>query len=805
MAAEYGVYTLAEIFNQIYGHLPSSSSELGVVRSFIEQLGGMPVSNTSINQYFMPNDFFAKTAYTGSQALTVPAQSASSAWGVYKDAQGAISQLTGGATQGGQMVKSAEIGYFRFPEAQSPTGYNYSPAVLLKTPLPTVAAAVAPLAGVAIGATMYADNPELWTKLSRALIPWAYPDGPDGGPPVDFSKGLMPVWTEAAEAAGELIARALVPAPLVDAIKNLFEEEGIGGDPDVGSYTSGYITGEAAGASGASYYASGNTYELMPGVVATRVGNITLYASDSSGYAQKRTYNGNTYYESSMSNSVVHDGQRAYYYSASSGINPYGLPSTPNTAGSLANIAWTLIYGTRHGSGEYPPGTSQWGDGTVYPLPTSPKQIVLQDENGDYHYIDAYPIPMPTTPGQSIDPTIQGIDDPLVDISKQIDPYIQPTPDPYGDPSPSPDPTGQPDPRADPSQKSEPSNPISPSSPTPEPPPSDGSSPDPTPPIIPPPFTSEGGLIAVYNPPQSTLIAFANWLWVTYQDATIQKIWNNPFDGVISLHELYCTPPVIGTRNIKSGFLDSGISSPIIARYTEINCGSIVIPEYWSNYLDYAPYTKAFVYLPFIGIIELEADDIVGHAVNILYRIDCYNGSCIAMITVAKQGPSGETYNNTVYQFSGNCAVELPLTGGTQAAIKAAVINASAWGLGSVINGIMTAIGGRPLSGIGQAVSGAMEATASVVNAKSSVQHSGTFGASFGAMGIKRPYIIVKRPIQVQVLNYNEIYGYQAHKAVTIGSCEGYLRCREVHVTSATANDEEKQLIEQYLKTGVIV
>lgn len=836
MASEYGVYTLAEIYTQIFGSAPSNASDLAMIRTYIKGLGGLPVSRTNINQYYMPNDFFSSVTRDAVKALTVPSSSASSAWQAYSQAGNGINQL-GAATQGSQLVKSSEIGYFRFSAPESPSGYLYKPASILNVTLPTAAAAIAPLAGVAIGATMYAENPELWTKLSRALIPWAYPDDPSAGF-VDINKGLIPVWTEVGEAAGELIAKALLPDALVNAFKDVIAEEGIGVTENQVSY-------------------SNVPYPVMPGPYPIGEGTFVIdfnsgetrfsqyeYKPNISGgywvgYAGTGPYNTHWYYlcqtgsnfsvstrakfrssgdwgsysnTNSQSLGVINGKQ--YRYASASFSPTYNTVENPpfiysgnvsNVTQFLINVATAIELGTITEAGGWPEGTSKWGDGSVYPLPANPRQIIFEDESGNEVAIDAYPVPLPLVPGQSTDPTIQGIDDPLVDISKQVDPYIQRTPDPYTEPAPTPENPNQPGPDEDPSHPSEPSNPISPDGPTQPPPPSDGESPDPTPPIIPPPFTSEGGLIAVYNPPQSTLVAFANWLWVTYQDATIQKIWNNPFDGVISLHELYCTPPVIGTRNIKSGFLDSEISSPIIGRYTEINCGSIVIPEYWGNYLDYAPYSKAFVYLPFIGIIELEADDIVGHAVNITYRVDCYNGSCIAMITVAKQGPDGETYNNTVYQYSGNCAVELPLTGGSQANIKAAIINATAWGLGSVISGIMTAIGGQPFSGAGQAISGAIEATASVVNAKSSVQHSGTFGASFGAMGIKIPYIIIKRPIQVQVLNYNEIYGYQAHKAVTIGSCEGYLRCREVHVTSATANDEEKRLIEQYLKTGVIV
>ena len=201
-------------------------------------------------------------------------------------------------------------------------------------------------------------------------------------------------------------------------------------------------------------------------------------------------------------------------------------------------------------------------------------------------------------------------------------------------------------------------------------------------------------------------------------------------------------------------------------------------------------------------------DDIVGHCVNITYRIDEYNGSCIAMITVAKiTTVNGEEveYSNLLYQFSGNCAVELPLAGGTQAAIRAGMIQAASYGITGAIGGIASMLSGGIASGVSQIASGVGAAVGSVVSAKSSVQHSGSFGASYGAMGGKIPYITIIRPKQIQVPNYNLLYGYQAHKAVNVGSCTGYLRCREVHVHSSTASNEEKVLIEQLLKEGVYV
>lgn len=403
----------------------------------------------------------------------------------------------------------------------------------------------------------------------------------------------------------------------------------------------------------------------------------------------------------------------------------------------------------------------------------------------------------------------------ITEPGKSVDPVPQPAPDPVQDPggSPSPDPNPDqslgPQPEPQPQPLPQPVDPITTPVDTVTPPPSNGESPTPLIPEVELPFTSANdGLISVYHPTDAQLKAFASWLWVTYADPSIEKLWNNPFDGVIGLMEIYCTPTDDGTKSIRSGFLDSGVVSATVSRYTEINCGTVTIPEYYGNYLDYSPYSKCHVYLPFIGIVELNVDDIVGHAVNITYRIDEYNGSCIAQITVAKSTKVNDVdvdYSNTMYQFSGNCAVELPLAGGTQSAIRAGLIQAAAYGLSSVVGGIASGVSGNIGGAISQLGYGAANAIGSVVSAKSSVQHSGSFGSSYGAMGIKVPYIVVTRPRQIEVLNYNQLYGYQAHAMVTIGSCSGYLRVREVEVKSTTASDEEKKRIEELLKEGVYI
>ena len=418
------------------------------------------------------------------------------------------------------------------------------------------------------------------------------------------------------------------------------------------------------------------------------------------------------------------------------------------------------------------------------------------------------PVPLPSTypsklPLETPDPN----NDP--DPSK-VTPYL-PQPQPYPDGVPAPKPNPNPDPHPvvipDPNPKPNPVPPPDPDpskdpvpSPTPNPMPSPkppSPTPTPVPPIpVIPPIGGDAGLLHVYNPTSEQINEFGRWLWTTFSGDlldTLAKLFNNPMDAVIGLHELYCTPSTGSSTTIKAGFLDSGVTSRLVSsRYTEINCGAITVPEYWGNYLDYAPYTKVYCYLPFIGIVELNTDDIIGHGVQILYKVDSYNGSCIAMIITAKT-PDSE---GTIYQFSGNCAVEVPITSGMKSALQSALIGAATCAVGAM---------GAGLAGVAVTDAAIIGGAKRGLNSKNTVAHSGSFGSSYGAMGIKKPYIIVKRPVQKKVYGYNKEYGYPAHQMVTVGSCSGYLRAREFEVKSTTATEEEKKRIEILLKEGVYV
>lgn len=291
------------------------------------------------------------------------------------------------------------------------------------------------------------------------------------------------------------------------------------------------------------------------------------------------------------------------------------------------------------------------------------------------------------------------------------------------------------------------------------------------------------GMVSVYNPTKQEIRDFSGWLWSPNFLDNFLKIFQNPMDAIIGLHILYATPPTNGRDDIIVGYLNSGVQSKIVSKqYTEFDCGTVIVPEYYGNAVDYAPYTKVYCYLPFVGIVPIKTDDVMGKTVNIKYGVDVLTGTCLATITVTKNDKS-----IAMYTFTGNCAVQLPLSGGNYA---------------RVITSLVGIVGGAVVGG----AVGAIGAVGSALGAKLDVQHSGSIGSNAGAMGIRNPYLIITRPSSYDADSYNDFYGFPSNKTVLLSSCKGYTRIKDVHVDNiSVATENEKTMIENLLKNGVII
>ena len=293
------------------------------------------------------------------------------------------------------------------------------------------------------------------------------------------------------------------------------------------------------------------------------------------------------------------------------------------------------------------------------------------------------------------------------------------------------------------------------------------------------PTQSASSLWAIYNPTLGQLNNLGAWLWSTNFIDQILKIFNDPMQAIIGLHKVYATPNISGSGNIKVGYLDSGVPSNIVGdQYTYINCGTVSLREYYGNILDYSPYTTVQLYLPFIGIVTLDIADISRSSITVKYGVDVLTGACLASVSVQRDNAGG-----VLYQYSGNCACQYPLSSGSYMGMVTGALGA----IGSLARGNIIGTG------------------LSVAGMHTNIERSGGFSGNAGAMGIKKPYLIISRPQSAMNDGFPSIQGYPSNYFTRLGDCSGYTQVVECHVENISATDKELDKIKDLLKEGVIL
>lgn len=310
------------------------------------------------------------------------------------------------------------------------------------------------------------------------------------------------------------------------------------------------------------------------------------------------------------------------------------------------------------------------------------------------------------------------------------------------------------------------------------------------------------GLAAIYNPTKAQLSSFSQFLWSQDFVDQIKKLMFDPMSAVIGLNVIYATPITGASKNIQVGYIDSGVSAKVVNKqYISIECGTIKINNYFGDARDYAPYTKIYIYLPFIGIRELNINDVMGASINVSYRCDVLTGTCLASINVLRNN-----MNACLYNFSGNCSVQLPLTGSSYSSILSIIQSVSGASSGAASGAMMGAsVGGVYGAAIGGILGGGAGLISGLAGSGGSAQHSGGLGSNAGAMGIKTPYLIITRPKASDASNYNSFYGFPTNRTYKLRDLSGFTKVKDLHISNIDATDNELSEIENILKNGVIV
>ncbi len=396
---------------------------------------------------------------------------------------------------------------------------------------------------------------------------------------------------------------------------------------------------------------------------------------------------------------------------------------------------------------------------------TNPIKETVPQSDGTNKEIVYYPVPWPKITDNTEKPT--------TGTSNQTDPTITPS-SPSDETAPLTDVITNPTPQ-----------PETPTPGGPATPPDTGSGSTPT---VVPPTGNASSLWAIYNPTQAQLDAFGAWLWSSDFVEQIKKLFNDPMQAIVGVHKVFATPSTGSQVNIKCGYIDSGCPAAAVTnQYTTINCGTVNVREYYGNVLDYSPYTEISLYLPFIGIVKLDISDVMRGSVTVIYHVDVITGACLADVIINRDGE-----NAVMYQYSGSAIVTYPISSGSYASMVTGVLSLAAGVAGTIMTG-----GAAAPALIGGAVG--------LSHLHTDVQKSGGFSGSPGAMGCKKPYLIISRSQDAMPTNFEHYEGKPASKSVTLGNCDGFVKVKSINIDGVPATYGELDQIVALLKQGVII
>ena len=225
--------------------------------------------------------------------------------------------------------------------------------------------------------------------------------------------------------------------------------------------------------------------------------------------------------------------------------------------------------------------------------------------------------------------------------------------------------------------------------------------------------------------------------------------------------------------------------------------GSMGVHRVFNDYRDFL--CEYSIYLPFSGIHQLDADVIVGNTLNIYADIDFLTGSILYHLIV-----DNGTYSRDIYTFTGDCAIELPITGNDYSAKYEAVVNGIFSGVGMIAGAAAGGpVGAMAGAGGASALTAGLKTIGNAATVKGNYMQSGKLVPNSCALSVLYPYLIVSTPQDVSP-DYTSVKGRPTHKMLKLNLLSGFAIVSNINLDGiAYATDEDKEALRSLLANGV--
>lgn len=284
-------------------------------------------------------------------------------------------------------------------------------------------------------------------------------------------------------------------------------------------------------------------------------------------------------------------------------------------------------------------------------------------------------------------------------------------------------------------------------------------------------------LTRIYRVTQSRLEQLGTNLWAdTFYDI-VKKINSSPLENVLSVRMLPFNEggkdDEIVLGNYKTGVFGERVRKSNLKR---IKVGEVLIEPFYNNFIDFPPYSRMYIYLPYAGIKEIDQSFFYSKKLQVYYVADIISGGALI-----------EIYADNVkhYEFNTQIGVDIPLSSSNRAQLEGKF----------ALNTATSLITGDVKGALNDATNGA---TAQVHFNTTSTPSPSCVGS------VNRTcFIEIDYPAYQEIEKFNSTKGRMCLLGLKIGNLTGYTVCDEnVNLNGIRCTDVEREEIKSILSTG---
>jgi hypothetical protein len=262
---------------------------------------------------------------------------------------------------------------------------------------------------------------------------------------------------------------------------------------------------------------------------------------------------------------------------------------------------------------------------------------------------------------------------------------------------------------------------------------------------------------------------------------------------------------------VKPLYQGSPVTISVVSGNPSATFGPYSISRKFNDFRDFAPYSKAEIFLPYCGWTALPSH-VIGRSVSVKYFTDIIAATCKAVVFCG---------NNVVAEAAGVIGLDIPFASEN---VGAKMEAANMGLLASTLGAVQTAVGVGTMvstksgsgvknvtSGLSQVISGCTQI--SMAGNENWTEINGKAGDGCSLSGINTIIIKITRPkygtnntAPYVPSGYGHNIGYVAMKQTKPGNVTGLLVCDNVDTSGISgATQRERELIKSYLESGIIV